>query len=65
MLVLTRKANQSILIGDNIEITVLPSNRGSDVKIGITAPREVRVLRKELLNPSPASSDAHESNRPR
>ena len=47
MLVLTRKSNQSIMIGDEIEISVL-SVMGDKVRIGIQAPREVPVFRKEV-----------------
>ena len=47
MLVLTRKLNQSIMIGDNIEVTVL-STTGDKVRIGIQAPREIPVFRKEI-----------------
>ena len=47
MLVLTRKRGQSILLGDNIEVTILEINRDS-VKIGINAPKNVEILRKEL-----------------
>jgi carbon storage regulator CsrA len=47
MLVLTRKANEEILIGDNIKITLVRVKGGS-VRIGIDAPREVRVVRGEL-----------------
>lgn len=47
MLVLTRKTNQSIMIGDSIEISVL-SVAGDKVRIGIDAPREVAVFRKEV-----------------
>jgi carbon storage regulator len=47
MLVLTRKANQSIMIGDDIEIYVLPPV-GRQVRVGIRAPRQVPVFRKEL-----------------
>lgn len=47
MLVLTRKSNQSIMIGDDIEITVL-SIMGEKVRIGIQAPREVPVFRREV-----------------
>ncbi len=48
MLVLTRKSNQSIMIGDNIEVSVL-SVLGEKVRLGITAPREVPVFRKEVF----------------
>ena len=47
MLVLTRKLNQSIMIGDDIEVSVL-STRGDKVRIGIEAPRDIPVFRKEL-----------------
>ncbi|MFS0821622.1 carbon storage regulator CsrA [Bacillus sp. 1P02SD] len=47
MLVLTRKINESIKIGDNIEITIL-SVSGEQIKIGIDAPRHVEILRKEV-----------------
>lgn len=48
MLVLTRKANQSIMIGDDIEVSVL-SVVGEKVRLGIQAPREVPVFRKEVF----------------
>jgi carbon storage regulator len=47
MLVLTRKANESIMIGDDIELSVLAVT-GEKVRLGIQAPREVRVFRKEV-----------------
>ncbi len=47
MLVLTRKSNQSIMIGDGIEVSVL-AIMGEKVRIGIDAPREVPVFRKEV-----------------
>jgi carbon storage regulator len=47
MLVLTRKRNASIVIGDDIELSVL-SVTGDKVRIGITAPREIPVFRKEV-----------------
>ncbi|SHI58871.1 carbon storage regulator, CsrA [Clostridium amylolyticum] len=47
MLVITRKKGESILIGDNIEITVTKVEDGS-VKLSIDAPREITILRKEL-----------------
>jgi carbon storage regulator len=48
MLVLTRKSNQSIMIGDDIEVSVL-SIAGEKVRIGIQAPRDVPVFRKEVF----------------
>jgi carbon storage regulator len=48
MLVLTRKVNESIAIGDSILLTVL-AIEGEKVKIGITAPRETVILRQEVF----------------
>ncbi|HEY3780451.1 MAG TPA: carbon storage regulator CsrA [Fimbriimonadaceae bacterium] len=47
MLVLTRKVHQSIIIGDEIEVVVLEV-RGEQVRIGIRAPKNVSVHRKEI-----------------
>jgi carbon storage regulator len=47
VLVLTRKSNQSIMIGDDIEVSVL-AIMGEKVRIGIQAPRDVPVFRKEV-----------------
>jgi carbon storage regulator len=47
MLVLTRKSIQSIMIGDDIEVSVL-SIMGEKVRIGIQAPRDIPVFRKEV-----------------
>jgi len=47
MLVLTRKLGQSIVIGDEVEVVVLEV-RGEQVRIGIKAPRNVTVHRKEI-----------------
>ena len=46
MLILTRKIGESLLIGDDVEITVL-SIRGSQVKLGVKAPKEISVHREE------------------
>ena len=48
MLVLTRKPDQSIMVGSDIEITVLEV-RGEQVRLGIRAPRTVTVHRKEVF----------------
>ncbi|MFZ3453288.1 carbon storage regulator CsrA [Arthrobacter sp. 7Tela_A1] len=48
MLVLTRKSGEQILIGDDIVITVLDS-RGDGVRIGIDAPRGVKIQRHEVV----------------
>ena len=47
MLALSRKKNEAIIINNNIEITVLEI-KGEQVKIGINAPKEVPVYRKEV-----------------
>lgn len=49
MLVLTRKVNQSIVIGDSIEVVVLEV-RGEQVRLGIKAPRDVAVHRQEIFH---------------
>ena len=47
MLVLSRKAEESMYIGDDIKITVLDI-RGGQVRIGITAPQDVKIHREEV-----------------
>lgn len=49
MLVLTRREKQSLMIGDDIEIVVLECSDGS-VKLGIKAPKDVNVFRKEIFD---------------
>ena len=58
MLVLTRKADEQILIGDDIKITLIRV-RGNSVRIGIDAPKKIRVVRGEL-----AARDANEASAP-
>ncbi len=47
MLVLTRKLNESIMVGDDVKITIVDV-KGDQVKLGITAPRQVAVHREEV-----------------
>ncbi len=47
MLVLSRKINETILIGDNIEIVVV-AVAGDNVRLGIRAPKDVKILRSEV-----------------
>lgn len=47
MLALTRKKGEALVINNNIEITVLEI-RGDQIKIGISAPKDVRIYRKEV-----------------
>jgi carbon storage regulator len=50
VLVLSRKADQSLMLGPDITLTVL-AIEGDRVKLGIQAPRDISVLRRELLEP--------------
>ena len=47
MLVLTRKRNQSIMVNDNIELTIIDI-QGDQVRVGINAPKDVKIFRKEV-----------------
>jgi carbon storage regulator len=58
MLVLTRKSNQSIMIGDDIEVSVL-SIMGEKVRVGIQAPRDIPVFRKEVYLEIQQENDPH------
>ena len=62
MLALSRKANEAIVIGNDIEVTILEI-KGEQVKIGINAPKSVPVYRKELyLQIQEANKEAVEAN---
>lgn len=49
MLVLTRKKNQKIMIGDDIELTIVDI-KNEQIKLGVSAPRHVKVFRKEVYD---------------
>lgn len=56
MLILTRRIEESIMIGDDVSVTVL-GIQGNQVRIGIDAPREVEVHREEIYNRILADED--------
>lgn len=60
MLVLTRKVNQQIRLGDNITVTILRV-QGNSIRIGVEAPREIRVVRGEL---DPLTEDTNKNAKP-
>ena len=62
MLALSRKKNEALIINNNIEVTILDI-KGDQVKLGITAPREIPVYRKEVyLQTQKANEDAMASD---
>lgn len=61
MLILTRRPSESLFIGSDIVVTVL-GIKGNQVRIGIDAPREVNVVRNELLTKNGVTP--HENNAP-
>lgn len=57
MLVLTRKIGEKILIGDDIVLTILDGGRGEGIRIGIDAPRDVKIQRSEVVEAVRASNE--------
>ena len=57
MLILTRKADESIVIGNNVEIKILKV-QGNQVHIGISAPRDVSIYRKEIYEQIRAENES-------
>jgi carbon storage regulator len=66
MLILSRRPGESLTIGDNITVTVVSIN-GNQIRLGVNAPREVRVLRDEIYkaikDENQAAANAHENKR--
>lgn len=61
MLILQRKKNESLVIGDNITITIIDS--GSDsVKLAIDAPKDIPIVRSELLEAASTNKEASTPN---
>lgn len=58
MLVLSRKPNESIIIDGRIHIRVLRVDSGNAVRIGVEAPLEIRVMRKEIYDEIMANNQA-------
>ena len=63
MLILTRRINESLMIGDNVTVTIL-GVKGNQVRIGVDAPRDVAVHRQELAQKqeSPVDDGSSESS---
>lgn len=57
MLILRRKAGESLILNDNIKVTVLESG-GDGVRLAIDAPKEVQILREELVEARKANQEA-------
>lgn len=57
MLVVTRKIDESVIISDNIEVTVLEVTRDR-VKLGISAPRDIKIIRNELRDAQKLNEEA-------
>ena len=60
MLILTRKVGESLLIGDDISLTIL-NVRGNQVKIGVKAPKEISVHREEIYQRIKQAEDKQQS----
>ena len=63
MLILRRKAGETLLIGDEVKITVMDVYEGG-VRLAIDAPRRIPVLRSELLQAADANRDSASVSRP-
>ena len=64
MLVLTRRVDESICIGDNIRITVVKIKGTQQISVGIDAPRDVSIVREELMAQPAEVANGSDSSRP-
>ncbi len=60
MLVVTRKTEESIIINENIEVTVLEVSRDR-VKLGISAPKDIKIIRNELRHAQETNVDSSQA----
>jgi carbon storage regulator len=63
MLVLSRQKDESIIIGDNVEVTIVDI-RGDKVRLGITAPKEIPVHRREVYEAIQREKEGHKPDEP-
>lgn len=61
MLILTRRVGETLMIGDSVTVTVL-GVKGNQVRVGITAPKDVAVHREEIYERIRRGDDAEEKN---
>lgn len=62
MLILRRKEGESLVIGDQISLTILSVDAGGTVSLGINAPRDVLILRSELQQAASANQEASQAD---
>lgn len=63
MLVITRRKNESVIIGDNIKITIVDVGPGGKVRFGIEAPKDVHIYRPDCHEQSRAQEKEENSNK--
>jgi carbon storage regulator len=63
MLILSRKSNEKIMIGDDISVSIIEV-RGDQVRLGVEAPRSIKVYRQEVFDAIKAENRAAAESRP-